>query len=389
MRPVARGSRPCATRDAEPRQARKGATVRRPPRVPRVSRDSRGAGLRPTFSPCPTSSSPANGGPGPSTEVVGQGTVTRTLQNALGSGRIGHAFLLSGARGVGKTTTARILARALNCSAGEGPTRRALRRVRVLRGDRGGQLARRAGDRRRHPQRRRAGARAARERALQPGARPLQGVDHRRGPHALHRRLQRAAEDARGAAAAGQVHLRHHRVPQAARHHPLALPAVRLPHDLGARDPGAPAHGGGRRGHQGVGRRARAASRARPRAAPATRSRCSTRCCRSAAQEVRDEDISVLLGLIDRELLLAASRAAAARRQPGAAGAGRAALRVRRRLPELQPRAAAALPRDPAAQAGAGRERAAGARSSPRSASGCARSPRRSRKRTCCASSTC
>jgi DNA polymerase-3 subunit gamma/tau len=55
-------------------------------------------------------------------EVVGQGTVTRTLQNALASGRIGHAFLLSGARGVGKTTTARILARALNCAKGEGPT---------------------------------------------------------------------------------------------------------------------------------------------------------------------------------------------------------------------------------------------------------------------------
>jgi DNA polymerase III subunit gamma/tau len=55
-------------------------------------------------------------------EVVGQGTVMRTLQNALASGRIGHAFLLSGARGVGKTTTARILARALNCAQGEGPT---------------------------------------------------------------------------------------------------------------------------------------------------------------------------------------------------------------------------------------------------------------------------
>ena len=55
-------------------------------------------------------------------EVVGQETVTRTLRNALASGRVGHAFLLSGARGVGKTTTARILARALDCARGDGPT---------------------------------------------------------------------------------------------------------------------------------------------------------------------------------------------------------------------------------------------------------------------------
>jgi DNA polymerase-3 subunit gamma/tau len=54
-------------------------------------------------------------------DVVGQGTVMRTLKNALASGRIGHAFLFSGARGVGKTTTARLLAKALNCAAGEGP----------------------------------------------------------------------------------------------------------------------------------------------------------------------------------------------------------------------------------------------------------------------------
>ena len=55
-------------------------------------------------------------------EVVGQSTVTRTLKNALASGRIGHAFLLSGARGVGKTTTARILAKALNCAKADAPT---------------------------------------------------------------------------------------------------------------------------------------------------------------------------------------------------------------------------------------------------------------------------
>ena len=55
-------------------------------------------------------------------EVVGQPTVTITLKNSIASGRLGHAFLFSGARGVGKTTTARILAKALNCSRAKAPT---------------------------------------------------------------------------------------------------------------------------------------------------------------------------------------------------------------------------------------------------------------------------
>ncbi|MFN0195132.1 MAG: AAA family ATPase, partial [Planctomycetaceae bacterium] len=48
-------------------------------------------------------------------DVVGQQSVAQALRNAIQSGRVAHAYLFTGARGVGKTSMARILAKALNC----------------------------------------------------------------------------------------------------------------------------------------------------------------------------------------------------------------------------------------------------------------------------------
>jgi DNA polymerase-3 subunit gamma/tau len=55
-------------------------------------------------------------------DVTGQEVLTRTLRNAIEHGRLHHAYLFSGARGVGKTTTARLVAKALNCHKAAGPT---------------------------------------------------------------------------------------------------------------------------------------------------------------------------------------------------------------------------------------------------------------------------
>ncbi|MEQ9347304.1 MAG: DNA polymerase III subunit gamma/tau, partial [Thalassospira sp.] len=53
-------------------------------------------------------------------ELIGHGPMVKTLSNALESGRLAHAFVLTGVRGIGKTTTARIIARALNCIGADG-----------------------------------------------------------------------------------------------------------------------------------------------------------------------------------------------------------------------------------------------------------------------------
>src|ERR1051326_8182346 len=55
-------------------------------------------------------------------EVTGQEPITRTLRNAIEHQRLHHAYLFPGARGVGKTTTARLLAKALNCHKSPAPT---------------------------------------------------------------------------------------------------------------------------------------------------------------------------------------------------------------------------------------------------------------------------
>ncbi len=65
-------------------------------------------------------------------DVVGQEHVAQTLKNAIASGRVAHAYLFCGTRGVGKTSMARILAKTLNCELRQGPHRRALPGVRIL-----------------------------------------------------------------------------------------------------------------------------------------------------------------------------------------------------------------------------------------------------------------
>jgi DNA polymerase-3 subunit gamma/tau len=53
-------------------------------------------------------------------DLIGQDALVRTLRNAFALNRVAHAFMLTGVRGVGKTTTARIIARALNCIGPDG-----------------------------------------------------------------------------------------------------------------------------------------------------------------------------------------------------------------------------------------------------------------------------
>ena len=79
-----------------------------------------GPALRRAAIPNPIASWRANTVRTDFTGLIGQEALVRTLSNAFATGRIAHAFMLTGVRGVGKTTTARIIARALNCIGPDG-----------------------------------------------------------------------------------------------------------------------------------------------------------------------------------------------------------------------------------------------------------------------------
>ena len=139
-------------------------------------------------------------------------TSSNTLKGAIARGRVAHGYLLCGPRGTGKTTLARVLAMALNCErarrpgADGEPCGECDELPRIWSGSSSLDVV--EIDAASQPRRGRR-ARPARARDVRPvRRRPLQGLHRRRGAHAHARGVERAAQDARGAAAARRVRVR-------------------------------------------------------------------------------------------------------------------------------------------------------------------------------------
>ena len=204
-------------------------------------------------------------------DVVGQEHITETLQRQVAEGRLSHAYLFTGTRGTGKTTCAKILARAVNCEHPENgnpcnrcPSCLGIESGRLLDVVELDAASNNGVD----------SVRALRDEAIySPAQVKKTRVYRRRSPHAFDARVQRTAQNLGGAARASDVHSGDNGAAQGARDDFVALPAFFIPpHPAEGHRGQAQLHRGageyrlkgGRRGTAGptVGRRA--ARRAEP-----------------------------------------------------------------------------------------------------------------------------